>query len=312
MERRDPLGGIRQTHYDLDGGVLAHTGSGADGMSVVKREGNRTEITHANGSSTTVVSSSAGVPLAMTDACGGQWTWQYDAHGEVSQKIAPSGTITSYDHDRGFLDSIEFANGAVFRQSLNRRDGAIKMWDSEGMIAEMEFDLRGQLRRITGWCAAPGYAAPRRRWPGQSSYRRRGLGYRFSHDPLGNVTSIERSDGSRELYDYDEFGRLVRHTDPIGSEVWLTQGPEDGLLNLRLPCGRLHEFQYDPLDRVMGQTFTDGRQEHYSYDEHGELAMISVGPSVMTRLVYDPVGLISEKGYWWTTRRYSRMILCAG
>ena len=56
IERRDPLGDVRQTHYDLTGGVLAHTGADADGMFVVKKDGNRTEVTHANGASTLVVS----------------------------------------------------------------------------------------------------------------------------------------------------------------------------------------------------------------------------------------------------------------
>ena len=231
----------------------------------------------------------------MTDACGKKWAWRYDVHGEVAQKVSPSGAIIKYRHDRGFLEAMEFPNGATVQQTLNRRDGAIKIWDSVGVIGILEFDLRGQLCAITD--GAQRRVLMRRDAAGRvyQVTAENNWNLYYTHDALGNVTAIKRSDGSLDAYEYDEFGRLVRHTDALGGETRLNQGQEDRLLNLRLPNGRLHEFQYDPLNRVIGQHFTDGRRESYHYDSQGELAEIAIDSGVQTRLEYDPVGLITQK-----------------
>lgn len=297
LERRDPLGGTRQTHYDIAGGVLGHTGVGADGMAVIKHDGNRTEVTHANGATTKIVAAPSGAPVGMTDACGNEWAWRYDNNGEVTEKVSPLGGVTKFRHDRGFLESMQFPNGAAVNQRLNRQDGTIEMWDSVGSIGALEFDITGQLSAIRDGIKRQ--VIMHRDSAGRVSHLSDGNGWsvHFRHDPLGNVTAVERSGGTKDEYDYDAFGRLVRHRDSLGNETRLTQGPEGQLTGLQFPNGKSHTIQYDPLDRVIGQQFADGRVERYQYSPDGELAEIVTATGDSTSLEYDPVGLIVHKQF---------------
>lgn len=297
LERRDPLGGTRQTHYDIAGGVLGHTGAGADGMAVIKHDGNRTEVTHANGATTKIVATPSGAPVGMMDACGNEWTWRYDKNGDVTEKVSPLGGITKFRHDRGFLESLQFPNGATVNQRLNRQDGTIEMWDAVGSIGVLEFDITGQLSAIRD--GARRQVFMHRNSAGRVTRVSDGNGWsiHYRHDALGNITSVERSGGTKDEYDYDEFGRLVRHRDSLGYETHLTQGSEDQLLGLQFPNGRSHSIQYDPLDRVVGQQFADGRVERYQYSPEGELGMIASAAGEATSMEYDPVGLIVHKQF---------------
>src|SRR5205823_2776645 len=101
--RRDPAGGVQDTHYGRDGGLIGQTGAGAATPIVVVQGDGGVQVTRPGGGTARLRYDAQGQLLALQESDGRTWQWDYDTEGNRVRQVLPSGAATTFRYDRGFV-----------------------------------------------------------------------------------------------------------------------------------------------------------------------------------------------------------------
>lgn len=196
-------------------------------------------ITDPLGRKTTTTTNMRRLPLLVKDAMGGTVTYAYDAGDRLLTMVGPTGATTHHTYD-GVGQRIETSDPDMgrWRYQYDPFGRLVEQTDAKQQITTIEYDLLGRpLRKsqndATSW------------WEYDTAAR-----------GIGKIASVRGSDGYREDFFYDEFGRQNRWAVVIGNETFATS------------------TQYDRLGRVARLYYPNGVSVENVYDKKGHLQSV--------------------------------------
>ncbi len=196
-------------------------------------------ITDPLGRKTTTTTNMRRLPLLVKDAMGGTVTYVYDAGDRLLTMVGPTGATTRHTYD-GVGQRIETSDPDMgrWRYQYDSFGRLVEQIDAKQQITTIEYDLLGRPVRksqndATSW------------WEYDTAAR-----------GIGKIASVRGSDGYREDFFYDEFGRQNRWAAVIGNETFATS------------------TQYDPLGRVARLYYPNGVSVENVYDKKGYLQSV--------------------------------------
>ncbi|WP_457028212.1 DUF6531 domain-containing protein [Kitasatospora sp. P5_F3] len=248
----DPLGHTVQTEYDRYGRLLSRTDElGHTTRYTLDANGDPLRIDRPDGTSETATYNGLRLPTEITGADGHTWRYGYDSQGRLLSTVDPLGATTGYGYDRhGRLATVTDALGAVRRYETDRTGLPVAVTDPLGAVTRVTRDAFGRVVTLT--------------------------------DPLGGVTrmgwTVEGkpvwrvgADGSREEWECDPGGNLLRHLGPDGGAVSFGYGPFGQVTERTDADGARYEFRYDREMRLVGVRNPQDQDWHYTYDPAGRL-----------------------------------------
>jgi RHS repeat-associated protein len=268
--------------------------------------------------------------------CGSIWRWRYDRRGRLSSARGPLGDGTTFEWKRGLLMAVTEPGGHRTEHEYDHHGNQIRTTLPNGGKIERTFDRRGRLRtidapnggrttvtydlrdRVTSLISPEG--GPRTfRYDAEgnlteASDRRRCLRYtyggfnqlvacddagdivRYRYDLEGRLVEVTNERGNTYLLEYDLCGRLSRE---IGFDLQERQYVRDAagrVIEIKSRSGST-KLRYDAADRVVEQTYPDGKTSVFAYRGDGPL-MAAVNDSIAVTFERDELGrvLCEEQG----------------
>lgn len=258
----------------------------------------------------------AGNQVLLSDPNYGLVQNQYDAYGNLCQRISPKGDVTNYSYDilgRCTKRVRTTANGNrsdTTTWSYGDRDGERNMLvsiDNPQQKISYQYDSMQRPTRITDKRLDTLFTT------------------HYSYDTASRVSSITYPSGVYISYLYSENGNIKEIVDDDGDVIWSTQSttPLQQIQRCTLGNGIVSEYTYDEkTGRLTGiESYSKGNKiqdchytydgfanissrchdymgqsilEHFSYDRLNRLTNVSsnLGESLFT---YDPLGRMTNK-----------------
>jgi RHS repeat-associated protein len=108
----------------------------------------------------------------------------------------------------------------------------------------------------------------------------------FIYDAEGNLTRIERADGTTIQATYDSHGQRLTLTDGNGHTARYTYDSQGNLTDVTSPAGNTH-YSYDALGRQTSMTDANGHTVQFSYDGNDNILQLTDPKGQVTRFTYD-------------------------
>lgn len=250
----------------------------------------------------------------VTNPLGNTTGYDYDALDRVRCVTDPMGHVTSYVYNTsGTLASRTDAAGGVTSYGYDAHDRLTSVTDPRGNTTEFSYDALGHLksRKLPGqqpwlysYYGMDSLTCPSGSWGKLASVcDAAGRTTTLKYDDMGRLKKVV-FEGSPDYVElgYDQAGRLVMLYDSRLSEEW------DALNKTFL-------WQYDALDRVVRETYPNGKSVRWSYAglgrrlsmtdpqdcvtsyeySQGRLAAIEHPMGKRTEFRYTSEGLLSEE-----------------
>lgn len=234
-------------------------------------------ITDPLGRKTTTTTNMRRLPLLVKDAMGGTVTYVYDAGDRLLTMVGPTGATTRHTYD-GVGQRIETSDPDMgrWRYQYDPFGRLVEQIDAKQQITTIEYDLLGRpLRKsqndATSW------------WEYDTAAR-----------GIGKVASVRGSDGYREDFFYDEFGRQNRWAVVIGNETFATSTQYDRLgrvARLYYPNGVSVENVYDKKGYLQSVRNAYSGLEYWTaidVDQFGRTTIDLLGNGLSTTRTFDP------------------------
>ncbi|MDI3374754.1 MULTISPECIES: RHS repeat-associated core domain-containing protein [Pseudomonas] len=257
--------------------------------------GNLLQHTRADGTSVHHAYDDQGQRFKTRDAEGGLWKYDYDQRGNIIETQDPLENKTQYAYNNDNLPiAIVDANGGERKLAYNRDSQLVSYTDCSGKTTQWQYDNHGKLNKLIN---AAGEVTE----------------YLYE---AGQLTQLVHPDKTKERFERDAEGRLLKHTDALNrSTSWAYN--EAGLIHQRLNANdttltyhwdklgqlvRLRNennseanFKYDPVGRLLKETGFDKETIHYLYDHGSHLPTRRVDGDRTTHFEYDPMGRLIER-----------------
>lgn len=244
--------------------------------------------------------------IGTRDAIGNQFELGYDAHGNISDIRAPSGTRTHWRFDSlGRPIEITDPAGKVERRRYDLRGRLVEQVQADGNYLSYGYDAVGRNTRVTqakreillGYTGT-GRLAWRREQDAALRFEydtedqltavinQAGEAWRFERDPAGHVVAEQAFDGVRRSYGLDAGGRMVE---------------------LRRASGQVVKVKRDGAGRLLEIEHHDGGRERYRYRADGQLLEAHNG-SCAVRFERDALGRVvcEWQGEHWVAAQLDR------
>lgn len=213
---------------------------------------------------------SRGYLHTIIDAMGERTILSYDAHGRLLDRQLPDGRTEGFQRDvNGQLLRYTDPLGHTTHYQYNRRGQVHQRIDAHARQVRFAYDAYGRLSALTN---------------------ENGESYRFAWDGADRLTEQQDLDGSAKRYVYDTLNNVAAVEAipaPYGSGLAVVPSIAVDPIVHRLErdaAGRLiakvtddgrTEYTYDPLDQLIGVTFTDHQGDaqvlEFSYSPLGQL-----------------------------------------
>ncbi|TBB15098.1 hypothetical protein ELH51_33610 (plasmid) [Rhizobium ruizarguesonis] len=198
--------------------------------------------------------------VASGDALGNV-TFRYDAGGRIIRTVGPTGATTENTYDEvGNKIVVSDPDLGMWRYEYDPFGHVIRQTDAKGQVATAEYDLAGR---------------PKRRIS-------QDLTTRWSYDTaqygLGSIASAESSNGYREDYYYDRFGRLSRDAVRIDQDQLLTSTEFDDYgraTRVFYPSGLTIDNSYDPKGFFVKVSNRATREVYWTADAMDDLGRVT-------------------------------------
>jgi YD repeat-containing protein len=239
----------------------------------------------------------AGRPQTMMDPRGEDWTYGWDARGNLVSATDPAGETATWSYDE---------QGRRTGEALPTGESTAWIWDEVGNITSMTrssaeltltrtFGYDGARKLVRTEDGAGGVAWLERDDADQIVAREdeEGRQTTFSVDPLGRVEQIMGPDGLVIEVDYDGLGRRAWTTlDPSG--LAQTYGVETDLVDRPTaeidPRGVVRTFDYDEMGRLIAEGDGAGGVIGHGWDEMGRRLSLTDATGKATTWEYDTAG----------------------
>ncbi|MGW0433332.1 polymorphic toxin-type HINT domain-containing protein [Micromonospora sp. NPDC003197] len=216
---RDNTGNVRSTTDNL----------GRKSQLEYDRNGRQTGINDPGGSVTKFTYDEAGNKTKAVSATGGVTTWEYDDDGLLVSSTEPRGNVEGADRER-FTTHYEY----------DAAGNTVKVTDPLDHVTGYRYDANNRLTSVTDAKKRSTYYTYREddlirtvhtpdspydpRHPEQRS-----TVYDYFGDGL--LASVRDPEGHRNWLAYDEAGRLVKQTDPLGRRVEIGYDVENNVVS---------------------------------------------------------------------------------
>ena len=114
----------------------------------------------------------------------------------------------------------------------------------------------------------------------------------YHYDYNNELTKRVFADGSTNLMERDDLGRLLSHTDAMGRVTRYQYSNEGQVESITRPDGVILHFDYDDNYRLIRKSDTESRYHGYTYDEVGNLLTHTDPLKHITRFEYAGNGLL--------------------
>jgi RHS repeat-associated protein len=316
----DPLGRVTQFRYD----ALNRLHEVEDALGGITTrdynpDGTLASVTDALGRVTTYTYDDAKRLETVLDPLGGTSMLAYDLAGNLITATNPLGNSTAYVYDPlNHLEQVTDALGGVTQYVYDAVGNRVQVQDANGHIIEFDYDVLNRLEESTDpngnsnfWAYDPlGNLSQTTDGLGNTttfSYDDLNrlvlsvdaLGYttEFAYDPLGSLTDLTDANGIITHYDTDVLNRLVGVVENVDTmappdaqtnvETGYTYDAVGNLLSILDANGHLRTFNYDNLNRRVGETDPLGNTSAFTYDAVGNLAARTDALGFITGYGYD-------------------------
>jgi RHS repeat-associated protein len=238
--------------------------------------------------------------LTEITTLGGTDSFEYNAHGNITQIVDSIGgtTVNQYDEFGRLVNTI-FSDLSIQERSYDDlgRLASLRSLDSDGgQIYEQRFthDLLGrrlaiddsQLGRLSYSYDVLGRLVTEQTESTRISY---------SYDAVGNRLSRQHSELGTTQYEYGPGNQLVRENGPSVTREFFYDD-SGNLILIRAGGNNQSEFTFDPLGRMTRGTVVDGvtsRVVEYLYDVDGDLVAKSIDGE-QAKFIVDDFGLTNR------------------
>ena len=305
VTQTDPLGNVTVTTTDPSRRIVAKTLPTAAGTAITNYVynvlGDLTQVTRANGSTSTIAYDMLGRKTSLTDP-NGNFSYQYDSQDHLTGVTGPDGNTIQYTYDTtGNLLSRIYPNGTThtitYGTTGNSIGRMVAVTDAAGTV-KFAYDARGRTIQRTRYVSA-----------NQKTYV---TGY--AYDSSDHVTTTTYPDGFMVNFAYDGLGRVSSVIDGAGKAVatGFSYTASNRLASLQYGNGMVSNFSYDALDRMAAQTTGLSGQARiqnlaYAYDRDSNVTSIAdIVYSQNEQFTYDPMNrLISATGAGYGSQAYT-------
>ncbi|SFC83822.1 LamG-like jellyroll fold domain-containing protein [Streptomyces aidingensis] len=226
----------------------------------------------------------AGLVKSITTTGGAVTSYDYYAGGDIARITAPSGAVTEYDYDGlGRQTSQTVVSDA-------HPDGLTTTYVYDSMSRIVRETAPGAVNEITGTTHTPEI---RRTYDDDGNLLTETVADLTGGDPerttsylyntLGQNEAVIDAEGNTTTYVHDDFGRVTRETDPLGTVYRYSYTPRGQLAETVLedwtgdPAGGVRDLvlesrAYDPAGRLASVTDAMGATVSHTYFDDGLLA----------------------------------------
>jgi len=200
-----------------------------------------------------------GLPTSYTDAMGYTTTMQYDARGNLTQKVLPGQRTSTYTYD-GADNMTSYKDGAenTWLYQYDDKHLLTKLIRPSGNSTMYAYDAKGQLSTVTD---------------------AKGANTTFSYDSYGNISVITDPLGGKWQFTYDAKGILkTAETDPLGHKTNFAYDGNHRLTHVTHADGAITQLYYDCCG-LTGMT-----------DPNGNKSVIENNKVLKPVKVTDPIG----------------------
>lgn len=213
------------------------------------------------------------------DCVVGDYTYDYDENGFLSQATSPEGDITKYTYNlRGLLESKTEAFGTTEERTVTTS------WHSNYKLP-LTID---EPQRLTTYSYDTNGNLLSRSVKDKTTNDTRAVSY--TYNALGQVLTVDgpRTDVSDiTTYEYDASGNLTKIINALNQETVITSHDAHGKpLSITDPNGTVTTLTYHPRGWLTSVT-TDGDSTTYDYDNVGQLTSVTMANGVVLHYEYD-------------------------
>jgi RHS repeat-associated protein len=280
-----PLGRIEERWYDLRARLRRHDVNG------------RTQL----------ALSSDGRSRTRSDENGASVRDELDEWDNVVRHLNADGTEQRYEYDALYTNLTRYTDerGIVTVYEYDPKGNRIRTTEALGLpeqrVTEYAYDDYGNLlsaRRLADAHSADSLF--------EYDYDERGNLERFT-DPEGHLTEYQDYNalgqarrtvdarGKVWLTQFDDAGRLVSDTDPLGHAVGYGYDKVGNLTSLTNPRGKVTRLEYDARDRLERLIDAHGNAEEQAYDAEGKLTAATDRDRRTQRFEYDALGRLQRQ-----------------
>ncbi len=247
---------------------------------------------------------------------------EVDRNGNAVVYEALNGRICGVTLKTGEKLKIERENNGSIRKIFGPVSGEVvyvyengfiqKVTDNHGISVSYVYDSDGFLKQIIkadGGRVIISYE--NESWKGKKVCagvtNENGYTENFTYDFKNHCATHKNFSGLSENYTFSEDGFTTSHTDVFGNKTLLTNG-QYGLIESVSKNGLKRTFTYDEKLNPVRVSFSDGSYESMSYNDFGQLVMMTDRDGFSTRYEYDDAGnvvcvyfcgnLITTVGYY--------------
>jgi RHS repeat-associated protein len=278
----DALGQTTNYTYNGFGQITSIADSQGTTSYAYDTRGNMTSLTDPAGGATSFGYDSKGNITRITTPLGQSSTLSYDAQGNLATISDPSGATTGYSYDaNGNVTAITDPKGAVTRLIHDNRNRVIKAIDPNGNALTSRYDLGGNRLSETDAHGNTTKYEYNSRNQVVKNIDALGNATLFGYSGTGcgscggggidKLTSITDANSNLTGYEYDQLGRVVRETDPLGTVTGYTYDARGNLAGKTDSNGNTIAYSYDANNRLLKKSYPDGTAETFTYDARGNI-----------------------------------------
>jgi RHS repeat-associated protein len=263
--------------------------------------GNLTSITDANDHVTHFVYDLLDRLIRETDAEDHVWRYEYDPVGNLTRRIDANGDVTDYAYDADdLLTEIVYPDDSEITFAYDESHNQVRMVDDLG-VTRNTYDALDRLTASTnhlgqrvGYAYDPAGNRTAVTYPDDRTVRTEynatnypvrvidpdGRTFEATYDRTHNLTEIQYPNLTRAEITYDDAGRLTSvlnvqndgdvissfdyTLDDVGNRTHV-----EAYYRWRQPRALDNDYAYDPLDRLVRSSDSEGRFTEYVYDAVG-------------------------------------------
>ena len=218
--------------------------------------------------------------------------YAYDAQDQLIGVTNRNGaTSRRFGYDHGLMVMHENALGLVCHYRWGKLpDGSLRVaehWTNDGERYSFSYDLTARTTYIIDTLNRKAIIHYDENRCVTFAQDFSGEQYHIGLDESGNITGVTLPDSNTLAFEYDEFSRLVKDTDPIGRSTRYTYHLNtEFLTSLTKPDGSALGWEYDEAGSLLAQT-----------DELGAITRYLSADNGLPHTVTDALG--NNTYYWW-------------
>lgn len=265
VETKDPEGNIWKREYDAKGNISKEINPlGHITQYKYNNDNQLIEVIDAKGGSKKIQYNELGQMTSYTDCSGKSSTWEYDEEGSLTAEQTANDKVVQYFYstqgrDKGQLQSIVYPDGLKEHFEHDEEGRLLKHIDTKGLVTEYQYNATGLLEQ-------------------RIDANRHRIGYQW--DKQGRIKKLINQNQAEYLFDYNQYGYLVREQAFDGEEKHYSYHDESGRLSEIRQPNILTQFDYYADGQIASKSFTHlhtGKKqtEQFDYNLNSQLSRAS-------------------------------------